>query len=127
MIGLTQGQRAVMDFILAYRAQNDGVSPSYRAIQRGMGFKGISSVSVYLSALIERGYLVKGCARAGKHAHVVPTVTADSLRFVLVRQVDRRLGTPTAYRGPYPIRSGVTCGDFDSAGVMKPAPKAAVA
>lgn len=54
--GLTPAQKRVLDFINTYIRRN-GVSPSYSEMQADLNMRSKASVSRYLIALRERGYI----------------------------------------------------------------------
>lgn len=54
--GLTPAQKRVLDFIDTYIRKN-GVSPSYSEMQMDLNMRSKASVSRYLIALRERGYI----------------------------------------------------------------------
>lgn len=56
-MALTKRQKEVLDFISAYQVENDGISPSYEEIARGMGLASIATVHKHISALQTKNYL----------------------------------------------------------------------
>jgi len=54
---LTTRQRAALDFIRAYMAENEGVAPTYREIARAAGIATTSGTWQMLSNLKKRGYI----------------------------------------------------------------------
>lgn len=63
--GLTSPQKRVLDFLNTFIIRK-GISPSYAEMQDALGFRSKASVSRYLCALRDRGYIdfAPGKARA---------------------------------------------------------------
>ncbi|MDN3507757.1 MAG: repressor LexA [Simkaniaceae bacterium] len=86
MHGLTEKQRAVLEYIESY-IELHGFSPSYREIQDHFKLASIGSVSKYIAALIRKGYLatIKSAARSlilkkkRSSSSLLPTVGTFSL------------------------------------------------
>jgi repressor LexA len=55
-MALTRRQKEVLDFIAAYQVEN-GFSPSYEEIARGMNLASIATVHKHISALDKKNYL----------------------------------------------------------------------
>src|SRR5438270_7403160 len=55
-MALTQRQKQVLDFIAAWQVEN-GYSPSYEEIARGMKLASIATVHKHISALEKKNYL----------------------------------------------------------------------
>ena len=56
MKSLTVKQKKVLDFIVAYSQKQDK-SPIIEEIRAALGFKSVRSVTQYLDALCEKGYI----------------------------------------------------------------------
>jgi len=56
MIGLTERQKMVLDFIVGFMEKN-GYSPTYREIGRHMNINSTNGVSDHLYALERKGYI----------------------------------------------------------------------
>lgn len=56
MMGLTQKQRELLDFI-GERMAVDGVSPSFEEMKDAMGLKSKSGIARMIDALVERGII----------------------------------------------------------------------
>jgi len=54
----TKKQRELLSFVDTF-IQGHGYGPSYREIQRSLGYKSVSTVAVHIDGLILRGYLRK--------------------------------------------------------------------
>ena len=54
---LTHKQKQVLDFIVDYQRDNDGLSPLQPEIQAALGFSSRSRVFYILNSLQERGYI----------------------------------------------------------------------
>lgn len=47
----------VYEFILKFKAEHDGNSPSFKDINQACGFKSVSTTSYYIDQLVERGLI----------------------------------------------------------------------
>lgn len=54
----TKKQKELLAFIEAFIAQN-GYSPSYREIMKGLNYNSVATVALHVNNLIRRGHLVK--------------------------------------------------------------------
>lgn len=54
----TKKQQILLEFIAQFIAEN-GYSPSYREIMKGLGYSSVATVSLHVNNLIKRGHLQK--------------------------------------------------------------------
>ncbi len=54
----TKKQRELLGYIEAFIKQN-GYSPSYREVMKGMGYTSVATVALHINSLIKRGHLIK--------------------------------------------------------------------
>ena len=80
---MTKAQKAALDFVRAYVAEHDGVSPSLREIASGLGQGSLGDTYRLIACLIERGHLRHEGGR--KRALVL----ADSSEFERGRRFER--------------------------------------
>ncbi len=58
-LSLTRKQKAVYDFIVTFKKANNDMSPSYREVAEGMGFKSTTQVWQFVDCLQKRGWVKK--------------------------------------------------------------------
>lgn len=54
----TKKQQELLTFIASFIAQN-GYSPSYREIMKGLDYTSVATVALHVNSLIKRGHLIK--------------------------------------------------------------------
>lgn len=70
MIGVTQKQHDLLDFIKRYKAANDGVAPNFDEMRKAAGLVSKSGVHRLLIGLEERGLIVRLPHRA-RAVHII--------------------------------------------------------
>jgi len=94
MKSITKKQKKVLDFISEYISDKEK-SPTVEEIRTGLGFKSTRSVSQYLDALVEKGYINK---------------TSEARSIVLVDYQYESLGNETTL---VPLYGLASCGSPD--------------
>lgn len=56
---LIHSRKAVLDFIITYKTNNDGNSPTMREISKGSGVKSTSNVDYILNQLEDGGFITR--------------------------------------------------------------------
>ena len=69
---MNEQRRKIYGFIVRYKEQHDGNSPTYREIMTGCQLKSVSTVGYYLADLEDRGLIVRSVRRGG--ARVIEVV-----------------------------------------------------
>lgn len=95
MIGLTETQQRLLDFLKDYAAQTGGASPTFEKMRQALGLASKSGVSRLLKALEDRG-AIRRLRGAWCAIEVVPEGEATSLSVrnvatdILVSELARR-------------------------------------
>lgn len=90
MIGLTEQQRRLLDFIETYTAQTGGICPSYVEMQKALSLASKSGVHRVVHALEERGLI----RRLPGRARAIEVIHQDDLQAIstetLTAELERR-------------------------------------
>lgn len=105
---LTERQREVLDYILAFRRQN-GCSPSIPEIQRQFGFRSPNGVAGHLHALESKGY-IRRAARGSRMIDVVGQTVAETER---LHDLPLFGSIPAGTPQPSGTTEGESAGTFD--------------
>ena len=81
MIGLTRRQRNLLDFIKSYAAENNGVPPSFDEMKDALDLRSKSGIHRLITALEERGLIVRLHNRA-RSIEIVDNTPASTLSFI---------------------------------------------
>lgn len=114
MIGLTRRQAD------AHAALSANPDLSIRELAAAIGASQHNDAQRLVRALIERGY-VRKLAHRDRSIEVLTPPRGDRLDTPFQPSrfgTDPSAGRPTAYTGPYPIRSGRTCADLIAEGTL---------
>lgn len=92
MIALTKRQRALLDYIQKFMAENDGLAPSVKEMVRGLDLSSTSNVHNMLTRLEQRGVI----RRLKFHARAIQIVDPND---PVARASDRDLVAELTQRG----------------------------
>lgn len=112
-MAITRRQKEVLDFIAAYQVEN-GYSPSYEEIARGLDLASIATVHKHISALEKKSYLNRG-ANQSRSIDVAPKYLQEQRRNKLHASLEVPvLGTIAAGRPveTYEEKSSLNFADF---------------
>ncbi len=112
-MAITRRQKEVLDFIASYQVEN-GYSPSYEEIARGLELASIATVHKHISALEKKNYLNRG-ANQSRSIDVAPRYLQEQRRNRLHASLEVPvLGTIAAGRPveTYDERSSLNFADF---------------
>jgi repressor LexA len=84
---MTERQKQLLDFITARIAETDGIAPSFDEMREHLGLKSKSGIHKMVTALCERGYLVRLKHRA-RAIHIPDKVTRNGTESEAVMQID---------------------------------------
>lgn len=54
---MTNKASKVLDYITSYQTQNEGVSPTFRDIMKGIGVRSLCTVHLHVNTLRKKGYI----------------------------------------------------------------------
>ena len=91
----TKKQRELLNFIDGF-IKGNGYSPSFREVQRSLGYKSVSTVAAHVDGLITKGYIRK-IDNSARTLEICTPASAerDSRREWLHTEINRRLADET--------------------------------
>ncbi len=87
-MALTKRQKQVMDFLAKFMQEN-GYSPSYEEIARGMGLASLATVHKHITALEAKNYLTRGFNQS-RSLDLTPRYTQETRRNAVMMEVPLR-------------------------------------
>ena len=79
---LTRRQEALLRYIIRYKSEHDGNSPTVREMMRAVGITSTSIVNYNLLALERRGHISRPIADEGNHGSASRSITVVGGRWV---------------------------------------------
>ena len=79
---MTARQRALLRYIIRYKCEHDGTSPTIREMMRAVGITSTSIVNYNLLALERRGHISRPIADDGNHGAAARSITVTGGRWV---------------------------------------------
>lgn len=89
-MSLTRKQAQLLDFISAYQAENNGVSPSFEEMTSAVSLKSKSGVHRLIAALEERGRITR-CHHRARAIRIIPENVFEGIpSSLLIDELARR-------------------------------------